>query len=182
MKFKKKKKNLATIVLFFSSSQIDWSHLNQNLRFSAYLSRSSPPSQPRKSSNLLLYFISAGNWRGRKKREGENNKAVPHYRRADANLVAQLPRSWFHRSVEAVVVSTCRGYRGPPPRRENEKKFKGIIGRPGMRGSKRPRRISLSPEIPSFSWPKLPGLSPRFRNYRCPPSPRHPPPFTPPRF
>lgn len=44
-----------------------------------------------------------------------------------------------------------------------------------MRGSKRPRRISLSPEIPSFSWPKLPGLSPRFRNYRCPPPPLPPP-------
>lgn len=43
-----------------------------------------------------------------------------------------------------------------------------------MRGSKRPRRISLSPEIPSFSWPKLPGLSPRFRNYRCPPPPTPP--------
>lgn len=73
----------------------------------------------------------------------EDNKAVPYYRRADANLVAQLPRSWFHRSRRA---EDTEG----PTRRENEKKFKGIVGSRAMRDSNRPR-ISLSPEIP-FSY------------------------------
>lgn len=70
------------------------SRLNQNLQ--PYLSKyflSLSPFLPSEISPISSFISFHENGREEEKREGENNKAVPHYRRADANLVAQLPRS-----------------------------------------------------------------------------------------
>ena len=89
----------------------------------------------------LFHFAAKESERERERRGGKkeiratgNNKAVPYYRRADANLAAQLPRSWFHRSRRAGVTEGAAPSRAKTRKSLRESSEVGLCGSPTARG------------------------------------------------